>query len=166
MFIKTQVHAFEDSWRLSGFPPTCYWIEPEEDEGALNIMQCPFDKDLLMKFFKYSKQVVFDGIVFFDSFEKAYDNKSLWNCQFDQDKDWTDPLEEQYSKMEWLIRDIYELTSMNLLFVHYDNDAIYLAESSDVFEFSMNFPMNNKFFLCWLYDNENAKEYSKTMSRL
>ena len=129
-------------------------------------MQCQFDKNLLMKFFMYSKQVAFDGIVFFDSFEKAYDNKSLWTVHFGQEEEGNDPLSQQYRKMEWLLRDINHLTSANVLFVHYDNDAIYIAESSDVSDFSKNFPMNAKFFICWLYGNHNAKEKFQTMSKL
>ena len=121
-------------------------------------MQCPFDKNLFTKFFMYSKQVVFDGIVFFDSFEKVYDNKSLWSIDFGQEEEGSDPLTEQYSKMEWLLRDISDMTAANVLLVHYDNDAIYIAETSDVIDFSKNFPMNSKFFMCWLYGNDNAKE--------
>ena len=121
-------------------------------------MQCSFDKNLLSKFFTNSKHVGFDDIVFFDSFEKAYDNKSLWSVDYGQEEEGSDPNTEQYSKIEWLLRDIYDMTSANILFVHYDNDAIHIAETSDVIDFSKNFPMNSKFFMCWLYGNDNAKE--------
>ena len=60
--------------------------------------------------------------------------------------------------IEWLLRHINDKKSANVLFVHYDKDAIYIAETSDVLDFSKNFPMKSKFFIGWLYGNDKAKE--------
>ena len=129
-------------------------------------MQCPFDKDLLRKFLMQKTPVVFDGIVLFDSFEKVYDNAQWSLTYYHQDEDWPDPLTEQFTKVHILLQDINRKMSANLLFVHYDNDAMYIAESSDVYDFSNNFPMNSKFFMFWLYGNDSGKEKFQIMSRL
>jgi len=160
VMISAEIEGYP--YELSPDIPTCFWIDPDNDRQRLQVMECPFVEDILRKC-RIRETPMFDGIVFVDSFENLYGDKPWIYKVFTPSFARYDYDTEHCMKIQILLENVKRENNINVLLVGYA-DAIDITQSSDVYDFAKNFPMNSKFHMLWLYGNR--KELSRTISRL